>query len=89
MTEYPDDPTAVPDDVPDTEDPTVQHATIAPEAVAATAGDGSELPPAPVDDPYDVPNPDEVDPDPGPPGMPPPDFTAGAVQDTGDSPDAA
>ena len=64
----------------------IVHAHIDADAVAAVSGDGSEpLPEAPVDDPYDIPNEDEVDPDPGDAGDPP---VFGAVQDDGADPDA-
>jgi hypothetical protein len=66
----------------------IVHAHIDADAVAAVSGDGSEpLPddPAAVFDPYDVPNDDEVDPDPGEAGDPP---IFGGVQDDGSDPDA-
>lgn len=70
----------------------IVHATIAADPVAAAAGDGTELPPEPpVEDPYDVENPDEAAPDPGPEPDYTPDWDViGGVQDTGDDvePDA-
>ncbi len=64
----------------------VVHATITPEAIAATSGDGSE--PLPEEtDPYDVPNPDEEEPDPGPAPDYFPEFILGDPQDSGDDPE--
>lgn len=66
------------------------HATINADPVAAAAGDGSEpQPDVPVEDPYDVPNEDEVDPDPndlpeGATPQPRPEYTD--VQDDGSVP---
>lgn len=71
--------------IPDETNPDeVVHAMITPEAIAAAAGDGSEAPPE--QDPYDVPNPDEADPDPGPAPDYYPEFILGDPQDDGDDP---
>jgi hypothetical protein len=65
----------------------IVHAHIDADAVAAVSGDGSEpLPEGPVEDPYDVPNEDEPDLDPGEAGDPPPDPSL--PQDDGSDPDA-
>ncbi len=73
--------------MPDDETPDeVVHATIIADAVAATAGDGSEVP-AEEPDPYDIENPDEAEPDPGPAPDYYPDFELGAPQDDGDEPE--
>lgn len=71
--------------IPDENTDEVVHATIAPEAVSAAAGDGFTATTEDAD-PYDIPNPDEEEPDPGEAPDYYPEFILGDPQDDGDDP---